>query len=453
MALLAAQDAHKTALLATLHLKQGKRFTRRSPEVTPDPRESVWGRLLDHADVGDATTPKGVQFLRRFRMPHTAWLELVNEWKAHPDWYNETRVGRNGVVCIPVDILLACCIRYCAYGVSFDICSECSNVAESTLQSFFLKTFIPIMSGKFMSDKYIYLPRTEAELEHVLGQYKRAGLPGCFGSIDGVHVRLYCCPAGLYIVHKNGAKQHPTRSYQVIASHTCRIQYVSKGVPGSVNDMGAVRSDATIMGFNRSLPTFHGPTAKLVRDVTFTLRWPAEKGGGEEEHKGGYLITDGGYIAWECMISPEEVATDALSFAFRTLVESTRKDVERVFGMLKKKYQILNNGIRQHSVGDADGIMTACSVLYNIAHLHNGWDHPATMCDEDGVDFVAAPKTVRRGCNAVTVGIPAVTENVPDAQVALHRKRKVALMDDYGTRRNIKAFVARNPQLDGVNHF
>jgi len=47
-----------------------------------------------------------------------------------------------------------------------------------------------------MKDEYVYMPRNITELNRVSSCYGVAGLPGCMGSIDVVHVKWANCPAG-----------------------------------------------------------------------------------------------------------------------------------------------------------------------------------------------------------------------------------------------------------------
>ncbi len=63
--------------------------------------------------------------------------------------------------------------------------------------------------------------------------------------------------------------------------------------------------------------------------------------------KGAYLICDNGYLRWPQLICPytanEPCHTEAGYFLSN--IESVRKDVECTFGIIKKRWQILNNGL------------------------------------------------------------------------------------------------------------
>ena len=68
--------------------------------------------------------------------------------------------------------------------------------------------------------------------------------------------------------------------------------------------------------------------------------------GGIAQERGMYLICDNGYLRWPASICPYEGATNStLEGYFSTNLESVHKDVECTFGILKKRWKILHNGV------------------------------------------------------------------------------------------------------------
>jgi len=63
--------------------------------------------------------------------------------------------------------------------------------------------------------------------------------------------------------------------------------------------------------------------------------------------------------------------------------ESARKAVERVFGMLKKRFRFLKLPIMMHNIHDVDNMIRSCFIIHNmniedqgrfdLGHLHNDW--------------------------------------------------------------------------------
>ena len=56
--------------------------------------------------------------------------------------------------------------------------------------------FIFIEALVDMKEEYLFLPRNLTELNHVNKDYSAAGLPGCVGFMDVVHVKWSHCPTG-----------------------------------------------------------------------------------------------------------------------------------------------------------------------------------------------------------------------------------------------------------------
>jgi hypothetical protein len=75
-------------------------------------------------------------------------------------------------------------------------------------------------------------------------------------------------------------------------------------------------------------------------------KWYDEHGN-EREDTGVYLTCDGGYVRRPKLISPYKHEPVALKRGFfSSKIESVRKDVECLFGIVKKRWRILDYGIR-----------------------------------------------------------------------------------------------------------
>ena len=90
-------------------------------------------------------------------------------------------------------------------------------------------------------------------------------------------------------------------------------------------------------------------------------------GGGVREERGMYLICDNGYLRWPESICPYESADKTtLEGYFSTNLESMRKDVEYTFGILKKRWRILNNRLNYRDIRKCKKIFVACACLHNF---------------------------------------------------------------------------------------
>jgi hypothetical protein len=80
-----------------------------------------------------------------------------------------------------------------------------------------------------------------------------------------------------------------------------------------------------------------------------------------------YVICNNGYLHWPTSICPYgSVEYSSLEGCFLSNLESVRKDVECTFGILKKQWQILNDGLNYHKIGTCERIFSACCCLNNF---------------------------------------------------------------------------------------
>jgi hypothetical protein len=80
-----------------------------------------------------------------------------------------------------------------------------------------------------------------------------------------------------------------------------------------------------------------------------------------------YLICDNGYLRWPTSISPYANADCAsLQGYFSTNLESVRKDVECTFGILKKRWRVLNDGFYYRDIKTCQKIFVTCCCLNNF---------------------------------------------------------------------------------------
>ena len=64
-------------------------------------------------------------------------------------------------------------------------------------------------------------------------------------------------------------------------------------------------------------------------------------------------------------------------------VESVRKDIECVFGILKKRFLFFKNPIRSHHPEAINDLFVTCCVLHNILLDYDGYDNWEDVMLED----------------------------------------------------------------------
>ena len=238
--------------------------------------------------------------------------------------------------------------------------SSHTNLSEEVHRRFFIDWTTNMSSIKA---EYIYMPRNDAELKFVVGEYEELGLPGCIGSVDCVHIGWDNCPVQMKNMY-TGKEGYPSIAYEVICTSRRRIQSVSFGHPGSRNDKHIVRTDETVMSLLEGNGWFQTKSFECTIDVT----------GKTKVFQGLYLISDGGYHRWPCFAFPiKSGQPGSAPMIWSAMLESVRKDIECVFGILKKRFYVLKAFNRMSNVRNIDDVFVTCCILHNILLEDDGF--------------------------------------------------------------------------------
>jgi len=283
--------------------------------------ETNWGKFILDPAVQDPYSRQGKLFRRRFRVPHVLFCWICTKC----DDANVFEIKRKASVEIPTYIKVMICLRILGRGECQDSISEFCGVSETHCDTIF-KQFICNFRFHFQKE-LIKLPEGE-ELEQVMGDYAKLGLPGTIGSVDVTHCILDKCPAEFANLCK-GKEKKPTLAFEVVVSHRKKILSISKGEFGSYNDKTICRMDPFLVNvMNR----------RMYTDVAFFIY---DKAGNERVMKGVHLICDNGYHKVPTLVCPLTFRTDMQEVFWSEWVESVRKDVECLFGIMKKRFKIL----------------------------------------------------------------------------------------------------------------
>ena len=98
------------------------------------------------------------------------------------------------------------------------------------------------------------------------------------------------------------------------------------------------------------------------------MKWRyLDEGGHACEDMGVYLMCDNVYVHDPLVICPfTQFDATMLKGYFSTNLESVRKDVKCMFGILKKRWKILDHGFKSHEMACNDQIFVSCCVLNNM---------------------------------------------------------------------------------------
>ncbi|GJV71814.1 ALP1-like protein [Tanacetum coccineum] len=85
-------------------------------------------------------------------------------------------------------------------------------------------------------------------------------------------------------------------------------------------------------------------------------------------YKWGYYLTDGIYPEWAVLMKSisQPGSNDVKRIRYKQAHEAARKDVERAFGVLKKKWAIVRTPARSRSLKRITHLMYTCIILHNM---------------------------------------------------------------------------------------
>ena len=290
------------------------------------------------------------QFRAWFRLPLHMISDIADQFIDKGYLHATRRIRNTTILQAKAELIVLACLNVLAHGTPFRCLPLNTHISANEHRLYFLK-FVEMFSRN--QKQYISLPRNYEELEEVMGRYRDVGLPGAMGSVDVVHCKWSRCPAGDFNRAK-GKEGYPTLAFQCISDFDRRINGIFGPQWGTRNDKHIVKLDPNVKQIR----------AGWYKDVEWCY-YAAD--GTVQTDTGAYLISDNGYLRWPITICPFMHAQKTTCEGyFSTNLESVRKDVECVFGILKKRWKILDYGFKHRSIKTCSDIFATCCCLHNV---------------------------------------------------------------------------------------
>jgi hypothetical protein len=272
------------------------------------------------------------------------FLQIV---EALGDWSPYFRLRRDAFGKVGLSPLQKCTatIRMLAYGTPADLMDETFGVAESTA----MECMINFVQGvrHIFGDKYLRRP-TEQDIQRLLQFGEAHGFPGMLGSLDCMHWEWENCPVAWKGQYVRGDHGVPTIMLEAVASKDLWIWHAFFGAAGSNNDINVLDQSPL---FTQVLQGRAPAIEFAVNRTTYNM---------------GYYLTDGIYPEWAAFVKTISRPKLAKHIKYAALQESARKDVERAFGVLQKRWAIIRHPARLWEREELADIMYACVILHNM---------------------------------------------------------------------------------------
>lgn len=339
-------------------------------------------------------------------------------------------VGRPAV---SPEVCLLLTLRLLRSGCSLQQMVDQAGLAISTMALKFKATVDQIclhLGPIFLPD-----PPDEFQLQEILMTMRDRGWPGCSGSLDCTHV-TWRCPKAYQPLFK-GKENNTTVVAMAIAAPSLFCTHLFVGSCGTNNDISTLKMD---------------PLVHQILEGTYGKRTFSICG---QEFSRTYYLVDGIFPNWAVFATtlPHPVSVGEKRYSKRQ--ESCRKDVERLFGVVKQRFKVIRTGNRVE-FRDKEvlcDIVRACFIIHNAIVLencgqYNAWVkrspqavidhsttidvHPATVeCDlvDQVVGDIAQSASDQMSKSAVIAAMVAATKAV--ANESEHYRLRAALIQHH----------------------
>ena len=375
---------------------------------TDDRKSAYETAFLDDAEhwVDEPSSVLYQDFTLQFRVPFPVFDDLLTMTRESGRFPDE-KAKKKGAPPIPLALKVLACLRFLATGMSFaSLQLEC-GVSKAVLSKFYDQWTSWLVETQY--DKYICIPQSHQEIDRIQQIFCKLGLPGCCSSMDGVHVAWDNCPER-YRFNYIGKEGYPTLAWNVHSDHLGRILHVNGPHAGGRNDKTMARLDSMLKAV-KECPVF--------TNFQFTLMTTM---GEAVQHTGAWVLCDGGYHLWKTTICAFKHSIAPKNLIWSTLMGSIRKNIEDVFGMLKRRFRVLKVPFLLPTEEGIDKTFRVCCLLHNmLLHHRNMLD--IGQSDEDwklaenaafnrlvqrDARFAKAVETVRRTSRIFTDGQKAM---------------------------------------------
>ena len=154
---------------------------------------------------------------------------------------------------------------------------------------------------------------------------------GMMGSLDCMHTQWKNCPKAWQALYKSGKESGgPTVVLEAMSDYDFWFWHASFGYAGSLNDLN-------ILNLSPFLECLVDGSFKTLEEAAGIVPFYV----GDENFNALFALVDGIYPRYSQIVKGISMPVTAEEIAFSAWQESSRKDIERAFGMLQCRFQVM----------------------------------------------------------------------------------------------------------------
>jgi Plant transposon protein len=260
-------------------------------------------------------------------------------------------LGRRGI-CPKVKLLMS--LKLLAYGCSPSAFLAYFQMGETTARQCLTRFALIMSSHPDILEVYLR-PLSRSDAKQVTSLHRDVhGVEGMVGCLDCMHVGWKNCPKA-WQGQTAGKEKKPTIVLEAMCDHNLFFWHASFGWAGTLNDINIWDRSSLLKAF------LDGTWSNQV-DFGFEI-------GGQHFDK-LWIMVDGIYPELARFVKTIQEPTTKRSTYYSKWQEGARKDVERAFGVIQRKFQILVHRSEQWYVEEIQTIVVCCVALHNMMVSH-----------------------------------------------------------------------------------
>ena len=378
----------------------------------------------------------GANFKMMFRISRSRFQRLMEDIGAlELPFYNE-KPSATGEPVASYEARLMLALRTLAYGVPPHTFSDYFQMSQTQCRKACetLDTALHIV----YHDEYLRKPTVE-DLRRINQLHKVAhGRNGLLGHLDCMHTTWKNCPKAWNGSFENGKEGEPTIVLEGLCDYNLWYWHTAYGFAGTMNDINILNASPLLAAFlDGSLEELERASGVVPFDI------------GGEEFKKMWITCDGIYPSFARFVKGIAQPCGAQQEFYTEWQESTRKDIERSFGVLQQCFQFVAHPILLYELEAIGRRIRTCIILHNMNVSDRVMEgdvfatyNPAFQVEDDAVN---APES--HGPEQLDAEFPAVgIANLPSdnaRNVALQMAAKWNELTDRGEHYRLQAALVR----------
>lgn len=289
------------------------------------------------------------QFEMIFRITKTMVQRIIQICARSDPFFTEIQdvSGQYGIA-PEAKILIA--LKQVAYGCSPNAFRDYFQMSEGTARQSLLKVSRIISSDEELTSVFSRrMTRSDARRVSLMHEAQH-GVQGMLGSLDCMHVCWKNCPVA-WQGSQMGKSGKPSIVLEAFADYNLWFWHHSFGWPGSLNDINI---------WNRSCLLKSFLDGSFASDVDFEFEV------GTKVFNRLWLLVDGIYPELSRFAKTIQEPAGRKASRYAVWQEAARKDIERAFGVLQRKFHVLVKKIEFWYIGDIASVVNTCIILHNM---------------------------------------------------------------------------------------